>query len=68
MSSSKLKMSFGIGGRSGFLVGFGGLCLLHLKWSVLGSGISLYPSRNCSGGGNMMSSSVVIFAVTATWI
>ena len=24
--------------------------------SVLGGGIGLYPSRNCSGGGNMMSS------------
>ena len=31
-----------------------GFTLSHFP--VLGGGIGLYPSRNCSGGGNMMSS------------
>ena len=43
MSSSKLKGFFVGGGSGGFLVGFGGLRFFCL-------------SRNCSGGGNMMSS------------
>ena len=43
MSSSKLNSCFGVGGSGGSPEGFGGL-------SVLGFGIGLYPSQNCSGG------------------
>ena len=49
MSLSKLNSCFGVGGSGGSLEGFGAL-------SVLGFVIGLYPSWNCSGSGNMVSS------------
>ena len=55
-----------IGGGGGGLLGFGGLCAFYI-WSglsVLGFGIGLYPSRNCSGGGMIMSSYSLTICLT----
>ena len=49
MSSYSLTICLTLLRRTGL-----GFTLSHFP--VLGGGIGLYPSRNCSGGGNMMSS------------